>query len=668
MKIDSIFIENIFTLKIKLKRKEDKIKLSKYEDMIPMYDIFSHKIYPINKMNIHTRLIDYHYRFINEEIKSWLENLYNKISENEKQVKNKFKYNLDVIDNYDIETLIETSYKTLYKYSPDLGLQISICKRNSFHPYIHHLKPYYTKNELIKLGKNMNIINRDEDINPEYLLQKDIHYEVCKTVSKNDVSFSEIKSHHEHIVKYNCVSWVCFYSFIGSFLFNNFLRHNKHEKLNNNYINGMNKLIDCINNAPALDNDYDIYRFIWDDSFIINLNEGDYFIDNGFLSTTRDPFYSPGLNGNFGLILLKIKIPKGKKGVGLFIENFSLFAKEEEFLLPPKSKLKLISKNNNFKYYHTNIEFEKLINRKYEFELVDIENNSNKITNKINNNFIDIKTITIDGIDRINIIKDFIRKYSNNNMVQLILNNKKYNFDYMWFDSSITSSYEKFYYNKMQDGLLLSIYDINGYPYLNIELGKEMVVNFLNKYYFMTTNNKRLELDLDLDLVLELGNIFHYKEAIIFHEYNNYMNQINDTVFSYMNLYNNSVYMYLKNGKKFLESPFTNYNLGYWYIDEYFSKNIDDNIRNRLPDSMKSIKTMKELFITIVETDFNLYNIIIDLMDINIFKKSYIIYNIYDRLLAENRANNFKPSIEYNNNNELDDNFKLIFRQPIRRL
>jgi hypothetical protein len=665
MKIDSKFIENIFTLKIKLKRKEDKIKLSKYEDMIPMYDIFSHKIYPINKLNIHTRLIDYHYRFINEEIKSWLENLYNKIPDNEMEVKNKFKYNLDVIDNYDIETLIETSYKTLYKYSPDLGLQISICKRNSFHPYIHHLKPYYTKNELIKLGKNMNIINRNEDINPEYLLQKDVHYEVCKIVSKNDVSFNEIKSHHEHIVSLNCISWVCFYSFVGSFLFNKCLRQNKYNELNKNYMNGMNKLVECIKTAPALDNDYDIYRFIWDDSFIVNLKEGDYFIDNGFISTTRDPFYSPGLNGNFGLILLKIKIPKGKKGVGLFIENFSLFAKEEEFLLAPKSKLKLISKNNNFTYYHTNMEFEKLINRKYEFELVDSDNTILDLHDKVINN-IDIKTITIDGIDRINIIKDFIRKYSNNNMVHLMLNNKIYNFDYMWFDSSTSSSYEKFYYNKMQDGLLLSIYDTQGYPYLNIELGKEMVVNFLNKYYFKSTNNIKLDNDI-LDLVLELGSIFHYKEAIIFHEYNNYI-KFNDTVFSYMNQYNNSMYMYLKTGVKFLDSSFTNYNIGYWYVDEYFSKNINENIRNRLPDSMKELNTMKELFIKIVETDFNLYNIIIDLMDSNIFKKSYIVYNIYDRLLAENRANNFKPSIEYNNNNELDDNFKLIFRQPIRRL
>ena len=31
---------------------------------------------PINKINIHYRLIDSHYRFINEEIYNWLKNLH----------------------------------------------------------------------------------------------------------------------------------------------------------------------------------------------------------------------------------------------------------------------------------------------------------------------------------------------------------------------------------------------------------------------------------------------------------------------------------------------------------------------------------------------------------------------------------------------------------------
>ena len=375
MKINLDFIRRIFNLEIKLKNKEDKIKLSKYEDLIPMYDIYSQKIYPINKENVHTRLIEHHYRFINDEVYQWIQNLYNKYSK-DLILGPKFKYLIDIMNNYNIPTLIETSYKTLYKYSPTLGLLVSICKRNSFNPYIYHLKPYYTKLELIKLGKNMNII--EENINRENLIEQPVHYEICKIVSNNDVSFNQIKKHHQYILDNNFISWICFYSFTGSFIFNNYLRNIKTNNKSSDYIHpifykGLETIIKYMKDSPPLDNNYDIYRFVWDDSFIKELKEGDIFIDNGFTSTTRDPFYSPGLNGNFGLILIKIKISKNIKGMGLFIENFSLFPKEEEFLLPPYSKLKLISKNKNFKYYHTNPEFEKIINRKYEFELIQID-------------------------------------------------------------------------------------------------------------------------------------------------------------------------------------------------------------------------------------------------------------------------------------------------------
>ena len=55
-------------------------------------------------------------------------------------------------------------------------------------------------------------------------------------------------------------------------------------------------------------NFYFLYRFIWDDTFLKKLKTGDKFIDKGFMSTTRDPFYSPGLKSNFGLILVKINL------------------------------------------------------------------------------------------------------------------------------------------------------------------------------------------------------------------------------------------------------------------------------------------------------------------------------------------------------------------------
>lgn len=695
MKIDLEFIKRIFNSEIKLKNKEDKIKISKYEELIPMYDIYSQKIYPINKQNIHYRLIDSHYRFINDEIYQWIQNLYEKYS-NDPKLGPKFKYSINLMDNYDIPTLIETSYKTLYKYSPMLGLLVSICKRNSFHPWIYHLKPYYTKMELIKLGQNMNMI--DTKIDPEYLIDQSIHYKICKIVSNNDVSFNEIKKHHQYIIDSNLISWICFYSFTGSFIFNKFLRNlnvnairgtnsNIESKISSARINpifyqGLQQIISSMKNSPSLDNDYDIYRFIWDDSFIMGLKEDDIFIDRGFVSTTRDPFYSPGLNGNFGLILLKIKIPKNKKGMGLFIENFSLFPREEEFLLAPYSKLKLISKNDNFKYYHTNPEFEKIINRKYEFELVGIDYNKFYLENppnlisETNNNYHQLESIFLNGIDRIELIRKFIIAYSDNNQLNLKLGSDKYFFIYQWFDSTNSSSYDNFYYNKIKDGMIFTLFDSNGYPYLNIELGQEFVINWINKLYF-GNNNKLLD-DKLMNLIYQFGKIFYYKSAIIFHNYNSF-DKFKDSydnsqqIFLNMNLYNETIYSYLTTGTKYLNNltnfnPFINYNLGYWYLDEYFNKSIDNVIRDKLPESFKDIKTNKELYIKTIEQTFYFYPKLIELIDKNIIKNDFVTFNIYDKLVAEGLSDNFKPNIEYTNEDIIDSNFKLIFRQPIRRL
>ena len=259
MKINYELIKKIFNRKIELVNKTDKIALSQYSEYIPMYDIYSDNIYPINSLKLYYRLVNCHYRFINDEVRQWIENKMNK-SENE--LKDKYKNMLKIINNYDLDILEKTAYETLYKYSPDFGLSISICKRNSFHPFIQHLKPYYTKMELIKLGQNMDIIK--SDIDPEYLIDQESHYKICKSVSKNDVSFDEIKTHHEYILKSGVVGWICFYSWTGSFLFNKYLRNlSNNEKKNrqiigntidSNYLNGLVKIVKSIEQAPELNN------------------------------------------------------------------------------------------------------------------------------------------------------------------------------------------------------------------------------------------------------------------------------------------------------------------------------------------------------------------------------------------------------------------------------
>jgi hypothetical protein len=134
-------------------------------------------------------------------------------------------------------------------------------------------------------------------------------------------------------------------------------------------------------------------------------------------------------------------------------------------------------------------------------------------------------------------------------------------------------------------------------------------------------------------------------------------------------MYNHSVYSYFKNGTKYLDfNPFISYNIGYWYLDEFMNKKIDAGLLEKLPNELKKSTNNKELLIKTVEKHFYFYPKLIQQIDKNIVKNSYVIFNVYDKLVAEGLAETFKPNIEHTNENVLDDNFKLVFRQPIRRL
>lgn len=653
MIINKELIIDIFELKKKITGLNKNI-LSKYQDYIPMYDIRSQEIYPISKRNIHTRLINSDYRFVNNEIYEWLKLLYTKYKLN-KELEFKFKKNLLIIENYNIEILIETSYKTLYEYSSKLGLLVSICKRNSFNPFFSHLKPYYTKLELIKLGQNMKII---DNINIEKLLNQDYHFLICKKVSSNDVSFDEIEQHTNHIIDSNVISYITFYSFFGSYLYNNLLRNNK--TINNFIYEGINNIVETIKTSPKLNNDYFIYRFIWNDYFIKDIKVGDIYFDKGFLSTTRDPFYSPGLNKEFGITLIKINIKKNVIGLGLMIENFSLFAKEQEFLLPPNCKLKLISKDYNFKYFHINKSFEKLISKKYEFEFIDntfhFKNNL-----KIKNNFKiidDLKIYETVSYDRLNMFKQFI---CDSNQIMTTLNNNKYLFICLFFDST-SNSYSRLYYNKIKDGLLISLYD-NGYPYLTMECGNEFVVNYINQYYYYNETKKELDADM-LDIILEIGRIFNYRQAKIYYNYRNFSEFKYSNEFKlllYTNFYNNTLYNYAKNKNKFLDHSFIKNSFGWYKIDEM----LDTPLTQKIKDECRiDYDTIREAFIHIIENDITKYSKFVELTNIN--DNNYLTFEIYEKLNNQKRINNFRSNVTYDDE-ELGNDFKLIFRQPLQR-
>ena len=677
MKIDKTLINKIFNKdqreRIKIKNKSDKIKLSEYNEFIPMYDIYSEKIYPISKENLYYRLIECHSRFITEEIKQWITNKFKKTKDANQS------YNLEIIENYDIKTLLETSYKTLYKNSHKLGLSISICKRNSFNKYSRHLTPYYTKYELIKLGLNMKIINHESNSKLD-LNDEQVHYKICKKISKNDISSQEILEHTKFIIASNISPLIANYSFMGSYYMNRYLRGVSKEP-DHFLITIINKLASTMMNSPQLNNDYYLYRFIWDDSFIKKLQIGDTFIDEGFISTTRDPFYSPGLKSNFGLILVKIKIPKNKN-IGLLIENLSLFPKEEEYLLPPKTELKLISKDNKFKYYHVNSQFENLIESKYEFELIGskfkpIKNINNYDSFKVLDHA--SANIYTHEDSKIEIIRYFLRDYKvSNNQLNLEVDGRKYIIYYNWFDG--TDSYKNLYYNKT--GIHFTVYDDNEYPYINIEFGDDMIVNYLNQFYFY--NKKRAIDKLDMELILRFAYIFKYNTFRLYLEYENFSDisgtqhiSASDTSYLYTNMYCNSLYMYLKENKKFYSNleeyvDFFKFDFGYWKLNKLLDSQMSSDLQSRFKSLYDKQLTIKEFIIDIIENNFYYYAKLNDLFiqyEINnIFEKLYLDVDVGAYHQSKNNVID-KTEIPYEIN-KLNDNvdFKLVFNQPIRRI
>ena len=657
-------IKKIFDGKLKIKKISDKIRLSQYTEYIPMYDIYSDSIYMIASENLHYRLLKCHYRFINDEVKKWLQNKMEKIDK-DSPLLDKYKLNLNIIDCYDMDTLEKTSYETLYRYSPELGLSVSICKRNSFNPYSTHLTPYYSKTELINLGMNNKIIKKMDEYS---IMDKSLHYKICKKVSKNDISYTTIGEHMKYIIENKMIAWVCFYSLTGSFIFNEILR--KSFQINRYMYDGLVQIINTINKV-TLPKDYYFYRFVWDDDYIKDLKIGGTFVDKGFMSTTRDPFYSAGIKMDFGLILLRINVPKKILGVGLLVENFSMFPKEEEFLIQPFTKFKLISKDTNTTYHHTNKVFEKLIKKKYEFNIVEVNGIKNiKKMDIIDDNTIpgiDINMMELNGNDRFDLFTNFLNKCDK--LGQYIYNDMIFIAE--WFDS--IGTYQHMYHNKTHDGFIHRYYK-DGFPILSIECGDKMVVNFTRKKYYYD-NFITIETDKLNHIVSMYCKLFKYTDAIIYFDYENFIefkDNYNDNIeYLYISMYCSTIYKYIKN-KKHNMNKYYKYEYGFWQIDKIIKQIVPDEIINKLPNSLKQNRlTWGVLYIEIVEKYFYLYNRMEEWFNMyhdNIFNNNYYIFNAISYLKANNYTSYDIPNFTHVLTRDRGTMFKLIYNDSSRRL
>ena len=191
-----------------------------------------------------------------------------------------------------------------------------------------------------------------------------------------------------------------------------------------------------------------------------------------------------------------------------------------------------------------------------------------------------------------------------------------------------------------------------------------MVINYINKFY--NYGKSKIEINNELlEIILEIGRIFHYKKSIIFPIYRNFSEfkyDKNKKIFLYTHFYNYTIYNYAKNKNKFIDDPFLKNNIGWFSTDNILNSNLETEIKNKLNLTQN---TIREALIFIVENNFIIYDKFIEL--INIEKNYYFIYEIYEKLNNQNRIENFRSNIFYDDDNSFGDDFKLIFRQPIRR-
>lgn len=515
---------------IKIKNFEEisdniKMSISKLENKVPLYDAYSDNMYLITQDLVYYRVVYQSYRFPNKEfflnLEKKSEQLKKKIESgqyNEKdiilkrRILRKYGLMFDFLKNFDIDELNNTYIRVFYLYANEVGKNITLCQRPSFMQHFTHIKPYYSRSEVINLALNMGLSVKDEEVD-----------KLCLKIKDNDISAKTLLSHQEYMIKEKKVGLVQYYTLHGSYMMNQYLRNLVPYPYENKYIESLIKpMWELVDNAPAFDKDYILYRFIQDDTYLRNLEIGDIFMDSGFTSTTRDPFYRNDMY-KFGFILIKIKIPKNTVGVGLCIETLSHFPHEEEIILSPKTMLRLDKRDEKCGYYHTDPRFVSQVKTRYEFTYIG----KSKLEFEKREKYSDDKIVNFMEIDNIETItlEEKIRFFIKNNVNKLYqfnikIGNKIFTVISEMYDS--TGAYKDFYAMTTTNGI--SMYTMyNNHILFFIELLEDKSIKYMHvNFYVKYSTVDRTKVISDEDFILFISTIAHYFEidkTVIYADY-----------------------------------------------------------------------------------------------------------------------------------------------------
>ena len=212
-----------------------KKKISSYDEYIPLYDVYTFNIYLVQKRNVYIRIVKHDYRFPDKLI---LDDILTEKKKREDKLKKKTNLKNDKVfmryirkaelminfmNSFDYETLHNTYLGIFYRYSLDNNNATYTCNRKSFIPHKGSLKPYYSFDEVLRLGMNMDIIKLPK--NMKYVdykdkLNKDEYLQICKKIQQNDINSNILIEHQNYIIKNNMVGLIQYYTLQGSYFMN----------------------------------------------------------------------------------------------------------------------------------------------------------------------------------------------------------------------------------------------------------------------------------------------------------------------------------------------------------------------------------------------------------------------------------------------------------------
>jgi len=538
--------------------KKIKKLISTVDDKIPMYDIYTKNIYLVERSDLYNKVVKEFNRFPDQHVIDMLKRKLNRLNERIVDINNeinvfeskmkkknnlheiskeeyikfedkklnvvrthyKISLGLAFMESFNIKVLYNTYVQVFYKYTKELGKDITICKRPSFTTRVRYLTPYYTKSEIVCLAKNMGIIKNG---NNNIVNIADID-KLCYRIIDNDISANVLIDHQMHIIKNKMIGLVQYYSLQGSYFMNQYLRGTTHHEYKNEYLESLIKpMWSLINTAPQFDKDYILYRFLQTDDHLSYLEVGDIYTEKSFTSTTRDPFYQND-EYKFGWNLIKIKLPAKQSGIALCIESVSYFPKEQEIILSPSTKFKLLSKNDHGIYHHIDSSIGKRIKSIYEFEVVG----HNKIEFPEKSPY-EIKEKPIDFLKIKKIealtIEEKIHQFISQNIGTLqqfetIIGGNRITVISEWYDG--TGVYKKYYASQTKNGYSMYTLYRNHLLFI-IEIGELynvpfMYVNYHVKYSTLDRDDE-IGSDNFLNFIASVAYYFDISNVVLYADY-----------------------------------------------------------------------------------------------------------------------------------------------------